>query len=74
MHWLKQCSRADCIVYTTKYVIIYSKFPSVVDSGGTTRKPPTTIEFSVSFCQTTKTRYVQVTIENVYSRAYYKLK
>ena len=73
LHWSLRCSRTDNIVYTTKYAIPDAKYPTVIDSESNAYFPPTTIEISVS-CNKTPgngARYVQITIENKYGRAYY---
>lgn len=72
LHWLLRCSNTDCIVYTTKYATPDASFPSV--SEATPDSPPTIIEISVSYNKDKDFRYVQVTVENMYGRAYYILK
>ena len=72
MHWLLRCSNTDCIVYTTKYATPDASFPSV--DGAISNSPPTIIEISVSYNKTQNFRYVQVTVENMYGRAYYMQK
>lgn len=69
LHWLLQCSRDSGAVYATKYATHDSDFPSVVDSGYVVQKPPTTIEIVVKY--EGGARYVNITIENMYGRAYY---
>lgn len=69
LHWLLRCSNTDCIVYTTKYATPDASFPSVAEA--ITNSPPTIIEISVSYNKTQDFRYVQVTVENMYGRAYY---
>lgn len=69
LHWLLQCSRDSGAVYATKYATQDSDFPSVVDSGYVVQKPPTTIEIVVKY--EGGARYVNITIENMYGRAYY---
>ena len=70
LHWLKRCSNTGNIVYTTKYAMPHGVFPSV-SQGGAVVMPPNIIEISVSCGKETETRYVQITIENMYGRAYY---
>lgn len=70
LHWLLRCSNTDNIVYTTKYATPDASFPSVVD-GSIMNRPPVIIEISVSLHKDKKFRYVQVTVENIYGRAYY---
>ena len=72
LHWLLQCSNTDRIVYTTKYAIPDASFQSV--DGAISNSPPAIIEISVSYNKTKDFRYVQVTVENMYGRAYYILK
>lgn len=69
LHWLLRCSNTDCIVYTTKYSTPDASFQSV--DGTISNSPPTIIEISVSYNKTQDFRYVQVTVENMYGRAYY---
>ena len=69
LHWLLRCSNTENIVYTTKYATHDASFQSVEDA--TPNNPPTIIEISVSYSKTQDLRYVQVTIENIYGRAYY---
>ena len=69
LHWLLRCSNTDCIVYTTKYATPDASFPSIDEA--ITNSPPTIIEISVSYNKTQDFRYVQVTVENMYGRAYY---
>ena len=69
LHWLLRCSNTDCIVYTTKYATPDASFPSVAEA--ITNSPPTIIEISVSLHKDPVLRYVQVTVENMYGRAYY---
>lgn len=69
LHWLLRCSNTDCIVYTTKYATPDASFPSVAEA--ITNSPPAIIEISVSYNKTQDFRYVQVTVENMYGRAYY---
>ena len=69
LHWLLQCSNTDRIVYTTKYATPDASFQSV--DGAISNSPPTIIEISVSYNKTQDFRYVQVTVENMYGRAYY---
>lgn len=69
LHWLLRCSNTDCIVYTTKYATPDASFPSVAEA--IPNSPPAIIEISVSYNKTQDFRYVQVTIENMYGRAYY---
>lgn len=69
LHWLLRCSNTDCIVYTTKYATPDASFPSVAEA--IPNSPPVIIEISVSYNKTQDFRYVQVTIENMYGRAYY---
>ena len=68
LHWLLRCSNEDRIVYTTKYLTSDSHFPSI-DDNGTIKSPPPVIEISV--CYEKGVRYVHITIENLYGRAYY---
>ena len=70
LHWLKRCSNTENIVYTAKYAMPHGVFPSV-SQGGTVAMPPNTIEISVSCEKEKGTRYVQITVENMYGRAYY---
>lgn len=72
LHWLLRCSRTDCIVYTTKYAIPDANYPSIIDfeQEPNVYFPPSTIEISVSH-KKEGARYVQITIENKYGRAYY---
>ena len=72
LHWLLQCSNTDRIVYTTKYATPDASFQSV--DGAISNSPPAIIEISVSYNKTQDFRYVQVTVENMYGRAYYILK
>lgn len=69
LHWLLRCSNTDCIVYTTKYATHDASFQSVDEA--IPNSPPTIIEISVSLQKDPVLRYVQVTIENMYGRAYY---
>lgn len=69
LHWLLRCYNTDCIVYTTKYATPDASFPSMEEE--TPDSPPTIIEISVSYSKTQNFRYVQVTVENMYGRAYY---
>ena len=69
LHWLLQCSNTDRIVYTTKYATPDASFQSV--DGAISNSPPAIIEISVSYNKTQNFRYVQVTVENMYGRAYY---
>ena len=69
LHWLLRCSNTDNIVYTTKYATHDSSFQSV--DGSITNSPPVIIEISVSLQKDPVLRYVQVTVENMYGRAYY---
>ena len=69
LHWLLRCSNTDCIVYTTKFATPDASFPSVAEA--ITNSPPAIIEISVSYNKTQDFRYVQVTVENMYGRAYY---
>ena len=69
LHWLLQCSNTDRIVYTTKYATPDASFQSV--DGAISNSPPAIIEISVSYNKTQDFRYVQVTVENMYGRAYY---
>ena len=69
LHWLLRCSNTDCIVYTTKYATNDASFQSV--DGAIPNSPPVIIEISVSYNKTQDLRYVQVTVENMYGRAYY---
>ena len=69
LHWLRRCSNTENIVYTTKYATHDASFPSMEDA--IPDSPPTIIEISVSYSKTQDLRYVQVTIENIYGRAYY---
>lgn len=68
LHWLLRCSNEDSIVYTTKYLTPDARFPSI-DDNGTIKSPPPVIEISV--CYGGGARYVHITIENEYGRAYY---
>ena len=68
LHWLLRCSNEDRIVYTTKYLTSDNHFPSI-DDNGTIKNPPPVIEISV--CYEKGVRYVRITIENLYGRAYY---
>ena len=70
LHWLLRCSNEDSIVYTTKYLTPDARFPSI-DDDGTIKSPPPVIEISVSLHKDQNLRYVQVTVENIYRRAYY---
>ena len=75
MHWLLRCSNTDCIVYTTKYATPHggaAQYPSI-DDGGNVQYTPNIIEISVSYNKNLESRYVQVTIENMYGRAYYRV-
>ena len=69
LHWLLRCSNTENIVYTTKYATHDASFPSVEDA--IPNSPTTIIEISVSLQKDPTFRYVQVTIENMYGRAYY---
>ena len=69
LHWLLQCSNTDRIVYTTKYATPDASFQSV--DGAISNSPPAIIEISVSYNKIQDFRYVQVTVENMYGRAYY---
>lgn len=69
LHWLLRCSNTDRIVYTTKYATPDASFQSV--DGAISNSPPTIIEISVSYNKIQDFRYVQVTVENMYGRAYY---
>ena len=69
LHWLLRCSNTDCIVYTTKLATPDASFPSVAEA--ITNSPPAIIEISVSYNKVQDFRYVQVTVENMYGRAYY---
>ena len=69
LHWLLRCSNTENIVYTTKYATHDASFPSVAEA--IPNSPPTIIEISVSLHKDQNLRYVQVTIENMYGRAYY---
>ena len=69
LHWLLRCSNTENIVYTTKYATPDASFPSMEDENPDS--PPTIIEISVSYSKTQDLRYVQVTVENMYGRAYY---
>ena len=69
LHWLLRCSNTDCIVYTTKLATPDASFPSVAEA--ITNSPPVIIEISVSLHKDPVLRYVQVTVENMYGRAYY---
>ena len=69
LHWLLRCSNTDNIVYTTKYATHDASFQSV--DGAITNSPPVIIEISVSLQKDPVLRYVQVTVENMYGRAYY---
>ena len=69
LHWLRRCSNAENIVYTTKYATHDASFPSMEDA--IPDSPPTIIEISVSLQKDPELRYVQVTVENMYGRAYY---
>lgn len=69
LHWLLQCSNTDRIVYATKYATPDASFQSV--DGAISNSPPAIIEISVSYNKTKDFRYVQVTVENMYGRAYY---
>lgn len=68
LHWLLRCSNENRIVYTTKYLTSDNHFPSI-DDNGTIKSPPPVIEISV--CYEKGVRYVHITIENLYGRAYY---
>ena len=72
LHWLLRCSNTENIVYTTKYATPDASFQSVTEA--IPNSPPTIIEISVSLQKDPPLRYVQVTVENMYGRAYYKLK
>lgn len=69
LHWLLRCSNKENIVYTTKYATPDASFQSV--DGAISNSPPAIIEISVSYNKTQDFRYVQVTVENMYGRAYY---
>ena len=69
LHWLLRCSNTENIVYTTKYATHDTSFPSVTEA--IPNSPPTIIEISVSLHKDQNLRYVQVTVENMYGRAYY---
>lgn len=69
LHWLLRCYNTDCIVYTTKYATPDASFQSVDEA--IPNSPPVIIEISVSYNKTKDLRYVQVTVENMYGRAYY---
>ena len=69
LHWLLRCSNTENIVYTTKYATHDTSFPSVEDANPNI--PPTIIEISVSLHKDQNLRYVQVTVENMFGRAYY---
>ena len=69
LHWLLRCSNTENIVYTTKYATPDASFPSVAEA--IPNSPPTIIEISVSLHKEQNLRYVQVTVENMYGRAYY---
>ena len=69
LHWLLRCSNTDRIVYTTKYATPDASFQSV--DGAISNSPPAIIEISVSYNKVQDFRYVQVTVENMYGRAYY---
>ena len=69
LHWLLRCSNTDNIVYTTKYATHDTSFPSVEEA--IPNIPPTIIEISVSLHKDKNLRYVQVTVENMFGRAYY---
>ena len=69
LHWLLRCSNTENIVYTTKYATHDASFPSVEDANPNI--PPTIIEISVSLHKDQNLRYVQVTVENMFGRAYY---
>ena len=72
MHWLLRCSRTDCIVYTTKYATTDANYPSIIDFAKEPNVyfPPSTIDISVSH-KKEGARFVQITIDNKYGRAYY---
>ena len=72
LHWLLRCSNTENIVYTTKYATHDASFPSVEDANPNI--PPTIIEISVSLHKDQNLRYVQVTVENMFGRAYYMQK
>ena len=72
LHWLLCCSNTENIVYTTKYATHDTSFPSVEEA--IPNIPPTIIEISVSLHKDQNLRYVQVTVENMYGRAYYMQK
>ena len=69
LHWLLRCSNTDNIVYTTKYATHDASFQSV--DGSITNSPPVIIEITVSLQKDPVLRYVQVTVENMFGRAYY---
>lgn len=69
LHWLLRCSNTENIVYTTKYATNDTSFPSVEEANPNI--PPTIIEISVSLHKDKNLRYVQVTVENMFGRAYY---
>ena len=69
LHWLLRCSNTDRIVYTTKYATPDASFQSV--DGAIPNSPPVIIEIIVSLQKDPTLRYVQVTVENMYGRAYY---
>ena len=69
LHWLRRCSNTENIVYTTKYATHDASFPSMEDA--IPNSPPIIIEISVSLQKDPEFRYVQVTVENIYGRAYY---
>ena len=79
LHWSKKCSRSDRIVYAAKYATPDADFPSVnhtteTDVSKKVKRPPSIIDIAVTSVKGTSgvARYVQVTIENEYGRAYYR--
>ena len=79
LHWSKECSRGDRIVYAAKYATPDADFPSVnhtaeTDLSKKVKSPPSIIDIAVTSVKGTSgvARYVQVTIENEYGRAYYR--
>lgn len=69
LHWSLHCSLYGKVVYTTKYAMPDADFSSVKVAGNV-KTPPTTIEITVTSVKG-GARYVHVTLENLYGRAYY---
>lgn len=69
LHWSLHCSLYGKVVYTTKYAMPDADFSSVKVAGNV-KTPPTIIEITVTSVKG-GARYVHVTLENMYGRAYY---